>query len=65
MTTSGRHQSCHSCLIDLLLQAKEYGKKYWIDENQLQGFQSHALEQLKQYEKQFSFLEKNLQELIS
>ena len=52
-------------LLDLLHQAKEYGKKHWIDDNQLEKFQSHALQQLKQYENQFSFLEKYILDFMS
>ncbi len=54
-----------SDLIDLIFQAKEYSKKHWLDENQIQGFKIHALQQLQQYKKQFSFLEKFIQEFTS
>ncbi len=52
-----------SDLIDLISQANDYRKKHWLDEDQFQGFKNHALHQLKQYEKQFSFLEDYLKEL--
>ncbi len=54
-----------SDLIDLIYQAKEYKKKHWLDEDQFQGFKIHALQQLKQYEKQFSFLQEILKGLIA
>ena len=54
-----------SDLIDLLHQANEYHKKNWLDKNQYEKFRSHALKQLKQYENQFSFLEKYLFDLLS
>lgn len=53
-----------SDFIDLIHQANEYRKKHWLDKNQFQGFKMHALQQLQQYEKQFSFLEKYLKEVI-
>ncbi|MFX0122018.1 MAG: HD family hydrolase [Candidatus Hodarchaeota archaeon] len=54
-----------SDLLDLLHQVNEYGKKQWVDKNQLEKFQSHALQQLKQYENQFSFLEKYILDFMS
>jgi 5'-deoxynucleotidase YfbR-like HD superfamily hydrolase len=54
-----------SDLIDLLHQANEYRIKNWLDENQYQKFRSHGLQQLKQYENQFSFLKKYLLDLLS
>lgn len=52
-----------SDFIDLINQATEYRKKHWLDKNQFQGFKMRALQQLQQYEKQFSFLKKYLNEL--
>ncbi|UCE12428.1 MAG: HD domain-containing protein [Candidatus Heimdallarchaeota archaeon] len=52
-------------LLDLLIQAREFNKKHWLDENQYQGFKKHALEQLEQYKNQFSFLEEFLHEFTS
>ena len=49
-------------LIDLLIQAREFNEKHWLDENQYHGFKKHTLEQLEQYKTQFSFLEGWLQE---
>ena len=39
-------------LIDLLNQANEYGKKHWLDEDNLHEFRTYALSQLKNYKKQ-------------
>ena len=52
-------------LIDLLHQANEYAKKIWIDKNQHEQFHSHALQQLKQYENQFSFLKNYMLDFMS
>jgi 5'-deoxynucleotidase YfbR-like HD superfamily hydrolase len=54
-----------SDLFDLLHQVNVYGKKQWLDKGQLEKFQSHTLQQLKQYEKQFSFLEKYVLDFMS
>lgn len=59
------HMARVSDLIDLLHQTNEYWKKNWLDKNQFEKFRSHALQQLKQYESQFSFLKKFLLDLAS
>ena len=52
-------------LIDLLHQTNVYWKKKWLDKDQYDKFNSHALQQLKQYEKQFHFLKQYLMEIIA
>jgi 5'-deoxynucleotidase YfbR-like HD superfamily hydrolase len=54
-----------SDLLDLLHQANEYRKKQWLDKKQHEKFRSHALQKLRQYENQFSFLEKYLLDFMS
>ena len=58
------HLARVSDLVDLLYQAKEYRKRHWIDEDQFQSFRTHSLQQLKKYEKQFSFLPEYLKGLM-
>jgi len=48
-------------LIDLLNQAYEYGKKHWLDEENLNEFRTYALSQLKNYKKRFYFLDNFLE----
>jgi 5'-deoxynucleotidase YfbR-like HD superfamily hydrolase len=54
-----------SDLIDLIVQTNNYSKKHWLDENQIQSFKINALQQLQQYKKQFSFLEKYIKEITA
>lgn len=54
-----------SDLVDLINQARQYKRKHWLDENQFHGFVNHALRHLKQYQKQFHFLEEYLTEFTS
>jgi 5'-deoxynucleotidase YfbR-like HD superfamily hydrolase len=51
--------------IDLLHQANEYSKKKWLDKDQYEEFCSYALQQLKKYEDQFSFLKQYLLDFMS
>ncbi|MFX0185038.1 MAG: HD domain-containing protein [Candidatus Hodarchaeota archaeon] len=49
-------------LIDLLNQTYDYREKNWINEEYLEGFRLHALEQLQKYKNRFLFLEAFLKE---
>ena len=49
-------------LVDLLNQARDYRNKNWIDKKQFESFKAHSIQNLKNYENQFSFIKNFLNE---